>query len=120
MTSSNKAKAAKKTKVRGRPFVKGDSRINRDHGPKCSDAAAYSINAINALARKLPPDEYADIVAEKARRGHQWAIQLYADLLIQKQPQQHDVNVKGAPKLTVEVVMVRDDDAGNGNGNGHK
>lgn len=120
MISSTKAKAAKKKKVRGRPFVKGDPRINRDRGPKCEGAAAYSLNAINALAKKLSPDEWADIVADKARRGHPWAVQLYADLLIEKQPQQQNVNVTGAPKLIVEVVMVRADDSGNGNGNGHK
>jgi hypothetical protein len=91
MSGSNKAKARGK----GKPFQKGDSRINRDHGPRCADAAAYSMNATNALAKALKPEEWAGIVAKKARAGIPWAIQLYADLLIEKQAQQHDVNLRG-------------------------
>lgn len=104
MTGSNKAKAG----GRGRPFVKGDPRINRDHGPRCSEAAAFSLNAINALATHLTPDEWAKIVADRARRGMPWAIQLYADLLIEKPTQKHehtgDVNLNA--NLTINVVQV--------------
>lgn len=88
MTSSNKAPAA----VPGRPFVKGDPRINRDRGPLNSEAAAWGIKAKNALAKKLTPDAWADVVAKKAKAGHPWAIQLYRETFIELAPQKHEVS----------------------------
>jgi hypothetical protein len=89
MINSNRAKAA----PRGKPFVQGDARINRDHGPKCADAAAYSINTKNALARRVPPEKLVDILEKFILRGAPWAISLAVELLVEKQPQ--NVKVTG-------------------------
>jgi len=89
VTDSNGAKA---TRGPGRPFVKGDSRINRNHGPLCSEAAAYSMNAKNALAKALPPKEWAAIVAKFAKRGAPWAVQMCRDVLVEQALQKHEVS----------------------------
>jgi hypothetical protein len=88
MKHSNKASA---TVPKGRPFVKGDPRINRNHGPICADAAAYSMNAKNALAKKLPPSEWAELIAKFARRGAPWALQICRDVLVEQTTQKHEV-----------------------------
>lgn len=88
MTDSNKAS----TGHRKGQFVKGDPRINRNHGPICAEAAAYSMNAKNSLAKKLPPDKWAEIIAKKARAGHPWALQMYRDILIEQATQKHEVS----------------------------
>jgi len=89
---SNKGKAGR----RGQ-FVKGDPRINRDHGPRCAEAAAWSINGANALAKEMTPKEWASIVAKKARAGAQWALELYAEIFIQKAAQrfEHSGEING-------------------------
>ncbi len=76
----------------GRPFVKGDPRINRDRGPLNSEAAAWGIKAKNALAKKLPPDVWADVVAKKAKAGIPWAVQIYRDIFVELTAQKHEVS----------------------------
>ena len=88
MTTSNQATPS----VRGKPFVKGDPRIRRNlNGNLCAEAAAWGINAKNSLAKKLPPDVWAEVVAKKAKAGIPWAVQLYRDTFVELVPQKHDV-----------------------------
>lgn len=108
MSGSTQAPA----RVVGKPFVKGDPRIRRNlNGNLCKEAAAWGINAKNALAKKLPPDVWADVVAKKAKAGIPWAIQLYRDIMVEAQPQKHELS--GDVGLTLRFKF------GNGNGNGH-
>ncbi len=89
MTASNQAAPS----VRGKPFVKGDPRIRRNmNGNLCAEAAAWGINAKNALAKKLPPDVWADVVAKKAKAGIPWAVQLYRETFIEQAAQKHEVS----------------------------
>lgn len=88
-------------RVIGKPFVKGDPRIRRNlNGNLCKEAAAWGINAKNALARKLPPDVWAEVVAKKAKAGMPWAIQLYRDVMVEAQTQKHEVSGELAHVLT--------------------
>jgi hypothetical protein len=95
---------------RGR-FVKGDPRINRQYGPLHKEAAAWGINAKNALAKKLSPDEWAEIIVKHCRRGSSWALQLYRDTFIESIAQKHEVS--GSLSLCFKFGN------GNGNDNGH-
>jgi hypothetical protein len=87
----------------GKPFVKGDPRIN--HGGNLNHAAqSYEIRFRNALAEGLPPAEFAAIVIEDVRRHRPGAREFYADRLLGKvsQPVQGNMTVDG--KLIIEVV----------------
>jgi hypothetical protein len=89
MTASNQATPS----VRGKPFVKGDPRIRRNlNGNLCAEAAAWGINAKNALAKKLPPDVWAAVVAKKAKAGIPWAVQIYRETFVETAPQKHEVS----------------------------
>ena len=95
-----------------KPFKKGaDSRRNTN-GSICAERANWSSQFSNALARKLSPDEVAQILVDAVRKGRPWAIELYLDRLIGKEVQPIDATVKGQ----VAFIMPRP----NGNGEGKK
>lgn len=106
MTDSNAGGAVRKGQ-----FVKGDPRINRDHGPLNAEAAAWGIKAKNALAKKLSPDAWAEVVAKKAKAGIPWAVQLYRETFIEMAPQKHEVS---------GVLTFKFGENGNGNGEAHE
>jgi hypothetical protein len=76
-----------------KPFVKGDPRINRTSGPKNAEAASYTIQAANYASRKISPEKFVDVLAEKVLRGIPWAVQMWADLFFDKKVEKHDVDV---------------------------
>ena len=87
-SGSTKAKAAT-----GRPFVKGDARINRTQGPRNAEAASYTIQARNHAPKKITPEKFVDLLAERVLKGIPWAVAMWADLFFEKQTNQHDVQV---------------------------
>jgi hypothetical protein len=90
---------------RGKPFVKGDPRIN--HGNKNHAAQSYEILFRNALATGLPPEEFASIVIEDVRRHRPGAKEFYADRLMGKVTQPVGGNVTIDGKLIVEFVETK-------------
>lgn len=92
MSNSRKAPAAAK----GRPFVKGDTRINKNQGPLCREAAQFAIAFKNALAKGGKPEMLAKILWDKALAGRPWAIEMLLDRLIGKevQPLSGELNLR--------------------------
>ncbi len=68
-------------------FTKGDSRINRTNGPLTNEAKSWGANVKNALAKKMKPGEYADLLLKHARMGRPWAILEVGERLIGKEQQ---------------------------------
>jgi len=82
MKHCNKVKA-----LVGRPFTKGDPRINRKLGPRTKEAASFAELYKNALAKKITPDELAIIIIKWAKIGRPWAIEMLRDDLVGKPTQ---------------------------------
>jgi hypothetical protein len=101
-------------------FKPGPDSRRHVHGSKNVEAVQYPIEAVKEMVRLLPPKKWAAIIVEGVIRNRPGYKELYAKYVMGEPAQKHDLNITGAPKLTVEVVMVRTDDSGNGNGNGHK
>ena len=67
-----------------KPFVKGDSRINRTTGPKNAEAKSFGIRFAEALATGGDPNDLAAMLWEKAMRGQPWAVEIILDRAIGK------------------------------------
>lgn len=72
-----------------------------------AEAQSYEIRFRNALAEKLPPEEFADIVVEDVRRHRPGAREFYAKYLVGEPVQKHAVDHSGEVKLPVVFVMPR-------------
>lgn len=73
----------RKQRSPGRPFKKGDPRINK-HGPKSRDAQVFAVLFGNALANGGDPAELSKILWDKAKHGQPWAIEMLLDRIIGK------------------------------------
>jgi hypothetical protein len=99
-----------------KPFKKGfDPR--RRGGPKNHELADFTINFKNALAKKVPAEKIAEILAKYILNGRPWAMQLGLEYLVEKPAQEHKHSgeIKTDP-LIVKVVFVKNGDKGNGDG----
>ena len=94
----------KKRRVpKGKPFVKGDPRINA--GGISKEAKSFAKRFHEALAAGGDPKELAALIWEKALRGQPWAVEILLDRAVGK-PKENE----GDPlemKLTVEVVKTK-------------
>jgi hypothetical protein len=100
-TANSCGKAVKKQ--RGKPFAKGpDSRRNSAGGNRNHEAQSYTIRFANALAKKLDPEEFADIVIDEVRHHRPGAREFYADRLMGKisQPLEHS-GPDGGPMVMI-------------------
>jgi hypothetical protein len=71
-----------------KPFKKGfDPR--RRGGPKNHELADFTINFKNALAKKVPAEKIAEILAKYILNGRPWAMQLGLEYLVEKPAQEH-------------------------------
>lgn len=98
--------SVKKPRGKGRPFVKGPDVRRHVHGPKNVEAVQYPIEAVNEMARLLPPREWAAIIVEGVRRNRPGYKELYAKYVLGEPIQRQEVKLTG-DKLTVEVVHVK-------------
>ena len=94
-----------------KPFKKGADPRRNTNGSICAERANWSSQFSNALARKLNPDEVAQILVDAVRKGRPWAIELYLDRLIGKEVQP----ISGQVDLNLSFAF----GAGNGNGEPH-
>lgn len=67
-----------------KPFKKGSDSRRNPTGALCKEAAAFSMKFRNALAKKITPDELADIIIDAANRRRPWAIDIILERLIGK------------------------------------
>jgi len=77
-----------------KPFKKGADPKRNTGGNKNKEAQAFSILFRNALAKKMSPDELAELLVANAKKNKPWAIEEILDRLIGKvtQPISGDVN----------------------------
>lgn len=102
-------KPAKSPRGKGRPFQKGEDRRRNMGGNLNAAAQSYEIRFRNALAEKLAPEEFAEIVIQEVRKHRPGAREFYADRLMGKVKDrlEHSGEVKTDNKLTVEIVHVK-------------
>ena len=67
-----------------KPFKKGDDPRRDKGGNKNKEAQAFSILFRNALAKKMKPEELADIIITEAKRRRPWAIDIILERLMGK------------------------------------
>ena len=67
-----------------KPFKKGADPRRSTTGGICKERSDWGRLFLNALAKKLPPDEVADILIEQVKRGRPWAIEVYLDRVMGK------------------------------------
>lgn len=98
-------RSASVKKPRGKPFPKGPDPRRHVHGSKNIEAVQYPIEAVNEMARLLPPKEWAAIIVEGVRRNRPGYKELYAKYVMGEPVQHQEIKLTGN-KLTVEVVHV--------------
>jgi len=101
-------KPAKAPRGKGRPFQKGEDPRRNTAGNLNAAAQSYEIRFRNAMAEKLAPEEFADIVIDEVRRHRPGAREFYADRVMGKVKDkvEHSGEIKGDGKFIVEVVHV--------------
>lgn len=78
-----------------KPFKKGKDERRNPTGALSREAAAFSMKFRNALAKKMSPEDVADILINEVKKKKPWAIQEFLDRLMGKstQPIEHSGNV---------------------------
>lgn len=105
---------------RGKPFCNGPDERRNKGGNLNAELQSYEVRMRNAAPGKLGPEEFIGIIADEVRHHRPGAREFWGKYIVGEPVQQHDVNVKGVPALTVKVVFVKDGEKpGNGNGNGN-
>ena len=107
MTGSGKRVAPK-----GKPFQKGDPRINKG-GSATRERAAWSAKFHNALAEKLTPDQAADTLVAAFKAKQSWAVQEVLERLMGKVTQP----IEGELTHTLQFKFGNGD---NGHGEAHE
>ena len=90
MNTSPRAKAS------GRPFVKGDPRIQRNtKGPVCKERQAFAIEFNNAIAKRADIPKLVEKLVGLAEKGCEWAMKEVLDRTMGKvtQPVETDQNI---------------------------
>jgi hypothetical protein len=87
-------------------FKPGPDKRRHVHGSKNVAAVQYPIEAVNEMARLLPPKEWAAIIVEGVRRNRPGYKELYAKYVMGEPIQRQEVNITGK-SLTVEVVHTK-------------
>ena len=80
-------------------FVKGDPRINRKGRPP------GKTDYTDLLRKKLPPEEFAKIVADMVKKGNESIIKHVYDRLEGKVPDKHELTGADGEDLNIEVVI---------------
>lgn len=83
----------------GGEFTKNDPRINRNGRPKKENCVT------DLLKQKLPPDEFAEIVAKEARSGNDSIIRHVYDRYEGKVPDKHEITGEDGEDIKIEVVI---------------
>jgi hypothetical protein len=80
----------KRTPPRGRPFKKGDARINK-HGPVSEERRVFSVEFNNAIAKRADMTVLVDKLLTLAEHGVEWAMKEVLDRTLGKvsQPLAH-------------------------------
>lgn len=68
-------------------FKPGPDQRRGKNGPLSNEAKSWGSLVKNALAKKMPADEYADLLLKHARMGRPWAILEVGERLIGKEQQ---------------------------------
>jgi len=87
----------KRVAPKGRPFTKGDPRINH-HGPVAKERQAFTAEFNNALAKRADIPKLVDKLVSLAEHGVEWAMKEVLDRTMGKvtQPMDGDFKVTGS------------------------
>lgn len=98
--------SVKKPRGKGKPFLPGPDSRRHVHGPKNVLAVVYPIEAVNEMAKLMPPKEWAKIIVEGVRRNRPGYKELFAKYVLGEPPQRHEHSGANGGPINSQVTFL--------------